>query len=126
MITLPLVWLVSVLTTIAAYALAQDTRAPFAARLFLCMFLLTLAAISLLLGFRLSFQATWAAQAQPVIAVMVAPFAYLGFAALTQDGVAGWRKALLVNGVPVLAAQLAIVANIPISADVFVLAITCF
>lgn len=124
MITLPLVWLVSVLTTIAAYALVQDTRTPFAARLFLCIFLLTLAAISLLLGFRLSFEAYWAAQAQPLIAVMVAPSAYLGFAALTQDGVARWRKTLLVNGVPVAAAQLAILANLPISADVFVLGIT--
>jgi AraC-like DNA-binding protein len=124
MITLPLVWLVSVLTTIAAYALAQDTRSPFPARLFLCIFLLTLSAIGLLLGFRLSFDAPWAAQAQPVVAVMVAPSAYLGFAALTQDGVAKWRKTLLVNGVPVAAAQLAILADIPVSADVFVLGIT--
>jgi AraC-like DNA-binding protein len=124
MITLPLVWLVSVLTTIAAYALAQDTRTRFSARLFLCIFLLSLTAISLLLGFRLSFDAKWAALAQPVIAVMVAPSAYLGFAALTQDGVARWRRTLLVNGVPVAAAQLAILSNIPISADVFVLGIT--
>ena len=74
MITLPLVWLVSVLTTIAAFALAQDTRSPFPARFFLCIFLLTLAVISLLLGFRLSFDATWAAQVQPLVAVMVAPW----------------------------------------------------
>ena len=124
MITLPLVWLVSVLTTIAAYALAQDTRPPFSARLFLCIFLLTLAAIGLLLGFRLSFDTPWAAQAQPVVAVMVAPSAYLGFAALTQYGVAKWRKTLFVNGVPVAVAQLAILADIPVSADVFVLGIT--
>jgi len=124
MITLPLVWLVSVLTTIAAFALAQDTRSPFTARLFLCTFLLALAAIGLLLGFRLSFDATWAAQAQPLVAVMIAPSAYLGFAAMTEDGVSKWRKTLLVNGLPVAIAQLAILANIPVSADVFVLGIT--
>ena len=124
MITLPLVWLVSVLTTIAAYALAQDSRPPFPARLFLCIFLLTLSAIGLLLGFRLSFDATWAARVQPLVAVMVAPSAYLGFAALTQHGVSKWRKTLVVNGVPVAIVQLAILANIPVSADVFVLGIT--
>ena len=124
MITLPLVWLVSTLTTIAAFALAHDTRLPFPARLFLCIFLLNLAAIGLLLGFRLSFDAPWAALAQPVIAVMVAPSVYLGFAALTQDGEAKWRKTLLVNGVPIAVAQLAILADILASADVFVLGIT--
>ena len=126
MITLPLVWLVSVLATIAAYALAQDTRSPLPARIFLCVFLLTLATIGLLLGLRLSFDASWAALAQPVVAVLVAPSAYLGFAALTQDGAANWRKTLFINGVPVVLAQLAILADIPVSADVFVLAITSF
>lgn len=124
MITLPLVWLVSVLTTIAAYALAQDTRSPFPARLFLCTFLLTLSVIGMLLGFRLSFDALWAARVQPLVAVMVAPSAYLGFAALTQDGVSKWRNTLVANGVPVATAQLAILADIPVSADVFVLGIT--
>jgi AraC-like DNA-binding protein len=123
MITLPLVWLVSVLTIIAAFALAQDTRTPFAARLFLCGFLLTLATIGLLLGFRLSFGAPWAARVQPLVAVMVAPLAYLGFVALTQDLGSNWRKALSLNGVPVAVTQLAILANVPISADMFVLAI---
>jgi len=77
MITLPLVWRVSVLTTIAAFPLAQDTRIPFQARLFLCVFLLTLASIGLLLGLRLSFDAPWAARVRPLVAVMVAPSAYV-------------------------------------------------
>lgn len=124
MITLPLVWLVSVLTTIAAYALAQDTRSPFTSRFFLCTFLLSLSAISLLLGLRLSFDAPWAAQVQPLVAVMIAPSAYLGFAALSQDGVANRHKIFFVDVVPIAAAQLAILANIPVSADVFVLGIT--
>jgi len=125
MITLPLAWLVSVLTTIAAFALSQDTRAPFPARLFLCIFLLTLATIGLLLGFRLSFGAVWAARIQPLVAVMVAPSAYLGFDALTQVGEPKWRKLLLVNGIPIAIAQMAIFANLPVSADVFVLGVTC-
>ena len=123
MITLPLVWLVSVLSTIAAFALAQDTRTPFAARLFLCGFLLTLATIGLLLGFRLSFQAPWAAWVQPLVAVMVAPSAYLGFSALTQDLGSNWRKRVLLSAAPVAVAQMAILANLPVSADVFVLLI---
>ena len=123
MITLPLVWLVRVLTTIAAFALAQDTRMPFQARLFLCVFLLTLASIGLLLGLRLSFDVPWAAWLQPLVAVMVAPSAYLGFSALTQDVGSNWRKALPLSGALVAVAQLAILANLPISADLFVLAI---
>jgi AraC-like DNA-binding protein len=123
MITLPLVWLVSALTTIAAFALAQDTRMPVQARLFLCVFLLTLASIGLLLGFRLSFDAPWAARLQPLVAVMVAPSAYLGFSALTQDLRTQWRNSLPLNVVPVAFAQLAILVNLPISADIFVLAI---
>jgi AraC-like DNA-binding protein len=124
MITLPLAWLVSVLTTIAAFALSQGTRIPFPARFFLCIFLLTLAAAGLLLGFRLSFNATWAARIQPLVAVMVAPSAYLGFRALTQEGEPKWRELLLVNGIPVAIAQLAILTKLPVSADVFVLGIT--
>ncbi len=124
MTSLPLAWIVSVLTSIAAFALSQDTRIPFPARFFLCAFLLTLAAIGLLLGLRLSFGAMWAAQVQPLIAVMVAPSAYLGFSALTQNDGTEWQKTLLVNGVPVGLAQIAIISDIPASADVFVLGIT--
>lgn len=126
MITLPLVWLVSVLTTIAAFALAQDTRTPIVARIFLCIFLLTLATIGLLLGFRLSFDAPWAAWVQPLVAVTVAPSAYLGFTALTQDLGSKWRKALPVTGGTVAVAQLAILANVSISADLIVLGINSF
>ncbi len=123
MITLPLVWLVSVLTTIAAFALAQDTRMPFQARLFLCIFLLTLASIGVLLGLRLSFDAPWAARLQPLVAVMVAPSAYLGFSALTPDLGSNWHRTLLLKGAPVVVAQSAILVNLPISADMFVLGI---
>ncbi len=123
MVTLPLAWLVSVLTTIAAYALARHTRTPFSARLFLCIFLLSLAAIGLLLGFRLSFGSIWAGRVQPLFAVMVAPAAYLGFRSLTQHTGTSWRQTLQWNAVPVALAQAAILAPVPISDDVFVLGI---
>lgn len=126
MITLPLAWLVSVLTSIAAFALAQDTRIPFPARLFLCAFLLSLATVGLLLGFRLSFDSAWAAQLQPLVAVMVPPAAFLGFDALSKNGNPDWQRLLIVNGVPVVLAQIAILSKVPVSADVFVLAITSF
>lgn len=123
MITLPLVWLISILTTIAAFALAQDTRVPFQARLFLCIFLLTLASIGMLLGLRLSFEMPWAARLQPLAAVMIAPSGYLGFSALTQDLGLNWRWTLVSRGAPVVLAQLAILANLPVSADVIVLGV---
>lgn len=66
----------------------------------------------------------WAARLQPLVAVIVAPSAYLGFAALTQYGGTDWQKSLLLNGVPVAVAQIAILSDFPMSADVFVLGIT--
>lgn len=124
MTTLPLAWIVSILTSIAAFALFQDTRIPSLARFFFCTFLLTLATAGLLLGLRLSFDTAWAAQLQPLVAVMIAPSAYLGFDALTQNGTSEWQKPLLVNGVPVFLTQVAIMSDLPVSADVFVLGIT--
>jgi AraC-like DNA-binding protein len=124
MTTLPLAWIVSILTSIAAFALSQDTRIPFLARFFFCAFLLTLATAGLLLGLRLSFDTTWAADLQPLVAVMIAPSAYLGFEALTQNGASEWRKPLLLNGVPIVFTQVAIMSDLPVSADVFVLGIT--
>ncbi|MFW2545342.1 helix-turn-helix domain-containing protein [Primorskyibacter sp. 2E107] len=103
--------------------MAKDSRMPFQARLFLCGFLLTLGSIGLLLGLRLSFDMPRAAWLQPVVAVMVAPSAYLGFSALTQDLGSNWRRRLLLTAAPVVLAQLAILANLPVSADVFVLGI---
>lgn len=124
MVTLPLAWLVTVLTSIAAFALARNARVPFSARLFLCGFLVSIALIGTLLGARLSFDAGWAARVQPLVAVLVAPMAYLGFHSLTQDSGASWRRALLWNGVPVGLAQILILAPTGLSADVFVLGIT--
>ena len=124
MTTLPLAWIVSILTSITAFALSQDTRIPFQARFFFSAFLLTLATAGFLLGLRLSFHTTWAAQLQPLVAVMIAPAAYLGFVALTQIGASEWRKTLLMNGIPVVLAQVTIVSDLPVSADVFVLGIT--
>ncbi|MDF1856924.1 hypothetical protein [Pseudooceanicola sp.] len=57
MITLPLAWVVSILTIIAALALTLTTRLPAVARLFLGLFLLSLAITSGLLGLRLGYAA---------------------------------------------------------------------
>lgn len=75
MITVPFVWQVSVLMTVAAFALAQEARL------------------------------TGAAQVQPFVVVMVVAQAYLGFARLTRDGGVNWRGALLVSGAPVVLVQ---------------------
>ena len=93
----PVGLLVCALTAIAAYTLALNGRVPVAARIFLGLFLLSLGAIGLLLGVRLSSGAEWAAKIQPLVAVLVAPLAFLGFRALAEDQPSSWGSALLVN-----------------------------
>jgi AraC-like DNA-binding protein len=122
-VTLPLAWLVSVLTAIAAYALARSARTPYPARFFLCAFLLALGTVGLLLGLRLSFGTEWAGRVQPLVAVLIAPAAFLGFRALTEDTTPTLRETLLWNGISVGLVQLAMLARVPISPDVFVLGI---
>jgi AraC-like DNA-binding protein len=82
-----------------------------------------LAVIGVLLGVRLSFESRWAAVLQPFVAVLAAPAAYLGFLALARDAGPKWNRTLLWNALPVGLAQICILAPIPVSADVFVLAI---
>lgn len=123
MVALPFVWLVCVLTIIATYALAMDTRIPFNARLFLGIFLMCLGAVALLLGFRLSFQFEWASRLQPYVAILAAPSAYLGFAAFAQDIGPSWRRNVYWNAAIFGIALIGLLAPIPVSADVFVLAI---
>jgi len=125
MSTFPISWLVSILTIIAAYTLAWNTRIPLHARLLLCAFLLSLGTIALLLGLRLSFDLSWPGRMQPFIAVLAAPLAYLGFKALAHETGPHWRKTLLPDVLLVGAALLGLLAPIPISADVFILAINC-
>ncbi len=126
MVALPFVWLVSVLTIIAAYALAKIAHIPFYARMFLCAFLMILAVIAMLLGVRLSFDAAWAGKLQPVVAVLAAPAAYLGYLGLAQEAGPKWRNTFLWNALPVGLAQICILAPLPVSADVIILAINIF
>ncbi len=123
--TFPITWLVSVLTIAAAYVLAWNTRIPASARFFLCAFLLCLASIAILLGMRISSDWLWPAQAQPFLAVLAAPSAYLGFAALKQESTQYWKRTLLRNGSVVGVALLGLGAPAPASPDVFILAINC-
>lgn len=121
----PITWLVSVLTAIAAYVLAWNSRVPAAARVFLCAFLIGLSSIAVLLGMRLSFEWLWPAMVQPFVAILPAPAAYLGFLALTQDNRSRWKVALLRNGALIGAALLGLLAPLPASPDVIILAINC-
>lgn len=119
----PITWLVSVLTAVAAYVLAWNSRLPVRARVFLCIFLLCLSSIAVLLGMRLSFDWLWPANVQPFIAILPAPAAYLGFLALTQDSGSRWNKTLLRNGALLGVALLGLLAPLPASRDIFILAI---
>ena len=121
--SLPLAWLVTVLATIAAFTLMRSGRAPRPARLLLSGFLACLAIVAALLGARLSFDARWAARVQPAVAVMVAPLAYLGFRALTQDDRTEWRRMLLRHAAPIVVCQLAILGGTGLD-DVIVLGVT--
>ena len=123
---LPIAWLVSVPMALAAYAVAWNTRLPRRSRLFLCAFFVCLLLVTVLLGMRVSFDWVWPARAQPFLAVLAAPSAYLGFAALVQDDGQRWRRTLLRHGGIVAVALLGMAAPIPVSADVFILAVNCF
>lgn len=126
MLSVPIVWLVSVLTSLAALALALNTRLPLAARAFLCSFLLMIGAVGLLLGLRLSYGTVWAGLVQPHFAVMIAPLAYLGFWSLTQENDKAWRGGLLRNGALILLAHLAMLLPLPLSADVLLFLVASF
>ncbi len=121
--SLPLAWLVTVLATIAAFTLMRSGRAPMPALLLLSGFLACLAIVAALLGARLSFGADWAARVQPAVAVMVAPLAYLGFRALTQDDRTEWQAMLIRHAVPIVVCQLAILGWTGLD-DVIVLGVT--
>ncbi len=125
MIDIPLVWLVSILTLIAAVTLAQSDRISGRASIFLCVFLLCLGAIGFILGLRLSFESHWAASIQPYLAVMVAPSAYLGYRALSVETDSHWYRVLFWTSASVFVAIVLILLPIPISADFYVLSINC-
>lgn len=65
-------------------------------------FFMCLAVVTIFLGMRVSLDWLWPARAQPFVAILAAPSAYLGFAALTQDSAGGWKKTLLLNGMVVV------------------------
>ena len=121
----PITWLVSVLMAVAAYMLAWNTRVPGRSRVFLCAFLLCLVLVTVLLGMRVSLDWLWPSRVQPFVAILAAPSAYLGFAALTVDNSERWNSMLLRNGGLVAVALLGLAAPVPVSADVFILAINC-
>ena len=121
--TIPIAWFVSILMALAAYVLVWNAQIPPRSRLFLSIFFLCLAVTTACLGMRVAFDWLWPARAQPFVAVLAAPSAYLGFAALTRDNAAWWQKMLWQQGVIVAVAVLGLAAPIPVSADVFLLAI---
>jgi len=122
---LPVAWLVSVVMAFAAYVLAWNTKLPGRSRLFLSAFLMCLAVVTIFLGMRVYFDWLWPARAQPFVAILAAPSAYLGFAALTQETAEGWKRLLLRNGMVVVIAVLGLAAPLPVSADVLILAVNC-
>ena len=125
MSTFPIAWLVSVLMAFAAYVLAWNTWIPGRSRLFLCAFFVCLSVVTIFLGMRVSFDWLWPSRVQPFVAILAAPFAYLGFTALTEDNTRSWNKVLIRNGGLVVVALLGMAAPIPVSEDVFILAINC-
>lgn len=126
MLTIPIVWLVSVLASLAAVILGFNVRLPLSTRAYLCSFLVMIGIVGLLLGLRLSYGVNWAGLVQPHVALMIAPLAYLGFLSLTYDAVKAERPALMRNGALVLAAQLAMLLPLPLSADIILLLIASF
>ena len=123
MIQFPLVWLVTLLATIAALTLSQNASVPAKARWFLCGFLASLAILAGLVGARLAGWLDWSLRLQPVTAVMIAPLAFLGFKALTRDGVLPQKRLILSYGLPILLVQMAFLTPFPVPIDMIILAI---
>ena len=121
MATLPLAWLVSALTAIAAATLATNVRLPREARAWLCLFLCSLTVIGLLLGLRLEYGAAWAPLVQPVVAAMLAPSAWAGFRALAQDAQGQAKRRVAVTAGVIIAVQALVLLAPP---PVFELALT--
>ena len=111
MTEIPLAWVVTALTSIAAIAILRATRLPLPARVFLAGGLGVLASIGLLLGFRLVYGSLWAGVAQPMIAVLLGPAIYLGLAALAVEDPYPWRRILLSHGLPLACVLVGIIAS---------------
>jgi AraC-like DNA-binding protein len=126
LLTIPIVWLVSVLASLAAAILGFNVRLPHSTRAYLCSALVMIGTVGLLLGLRLTYGADWAGFVQPHVAVMIAPLAYLGFSSLTYETKKAGRSALLRNGTLILAAQLAIFLPLPLSADVILFIVASY
>lgn len=123
MLTIPIGWLISVLALIAAAALLQANGLPKQARAGFLGFLLALALVGLLIGLRLHFGWPGAARAQPFVAIMLGPTAYLGFRALVQDD-DGWR-ALALHGATLMLAMAAMLLPMPFAPDAVILGYAC-
>ncbi|WP_373236055.1 helix-turn-helix domain-containing protein [Cohaesibacter celericrescens] len=123
MIAFPVVWLVTVLATIAAVTLVQNTVLPLLSRGLLAGFLVSIATLAALLGLRLSGWADWAFLLQPVIAVMIAPFAFLGFRSLTREGTLPVGNLLLWHGLPIFGIQLAFLLRLPLPIDFIIMVV---
>ncbi len=106
MAEIPLVWLVTALTSIAALALRRAVRLPLPARVFLALGVAGIGALGLLLGLRVNFALPWATVLQPMVGLTTAPALYLGLEALTRDGPYPWRGVLLRHWAPILAVLL--------------------
>lgn len=111
MTEIPLVWLVTALTSIGAVALARATRLPLAARVFLVAGLLALGVLGFLLGVRFGLGLDWVRFVQPIVGILVAPALYLGLAALTVDGAYAWRSVALRHLLPIVVLSIAMVAT---------------
>ena len=111
MTEVPLVWLITALTSIGAVALARATRLPMSARIFLAAGLLALGVLGFLLGVRFGLGLDWGRYVQPIVGILVAPALYLGLAALTVDGAYPWRSVALRHFLPIALVSLAMVAT---------------
>lgn len=81
----PIPWLITALTSLALLPLLRATRLPRLSRAGLATALGAMGVIGVLLGLRLSFEIDVARLLQPLVAVLVPPAFWLGFAALTVE-----------------------------------------
>ena len=81
--TIPITWVMTILTALLGVVVVCNRRLPHPARAFFCLGLASMAVVALFIGLRLEYGMRNPGLWQPHVALITAPFLWLGFHALT-------------------------------------------
>ncbi|MEQ9491902.1 MAG: AraC family transcriptional regulator [Alphaproteobacteria bacterium] len=124
MTSIPLPWVITIFAVALLMAIISQSRLPNGSRVFFCVALATVAAVSAFVGLRLEYGYGSLIAIQPHLAVLIPPGFWLGYRSMMVPG--GWpgRKEVIGNGIIVALAQIVIISPVHWSADAGVVVIT--